>query len=153
MIRNILPLPFFWDQQRSKWPSLWRTICSIYCKTLIFRVTLFSRSHHPEYIPETLLSLIVLFCSADSFVRTHRFCIHLLDMLSPVTLLVYLIKDYGLSLRKGLNTDFHPGLILLSAGILSRMHFRRIVNVGPKRKASECTPFTTGKMNFYALLT
>ena len=67
-------------------------------------------------------------------VRTHRFCIHLLDMLSPVTLLVFLIKDYGLSLRKGLNTDFHPGLILLSAGILSRMHFRRIVNAWSKKE-------------------
>ena len=78
---------------------------------------------------------------------------YLLDILSPVTLLVFLIKDYGLSLRKGLNTDFYPGLILLSVGILSRMHFRRIVNVGPKRKASECMPLTTGKMNFYALLT
>ena len=38
-------------------------ITSSYCKTLIFRVTLFSRSHHPEYIPETLLSRIILFCS------------------------------------------------------------------------------------------
>ena len=74
-------------------------------------------------------------------------------MLSPVTLLVFLTKDYGLSLRKGLNIDFHPGLILLSAGILSRMHFRRTVNVGQKRKASECMPLTTGKMNFYELLT
>ena len=74
-------------------------------------------------------------------------------MLSPVTLLVFLTKDYGLSLRKGLNIDFHPGLILLSAGILSRMHFRRTVNVGRKGKASECMPLTTGKMNFYELLT
>ena len=75
-------------------------------------------------------------------------------MLSPVTLLVFLIKDYGLSLRKDLNTDFHPGLILLSTGILSRMHIRRIVNVGQKRKASECMPLTTGQINyFYALLT
>ena len=73
-------------------------------------------------------------------------------MLSRVTLLVFLIKDYGLSLRQGLNSEFHPGLILLSAGILSRMHFRRIVNVARKRKASECMPLTTGKMNFYALL-
>ena len=75
------------------------------------------------------------------------------DMLSPMTLLVFLMKDYGLSLRKGLNTDFHSGLILPSAGILSRMHFRRIVNVGPKRNVSECMPLTTGKMNFYAFLT
>ena len=74
-------------------------------------------------------------------------------MLLLVTLLVFLIKDYGLSLRKGLNTDFHPGLILLSAGILSRMHFRRIVNVGPKRKASKCMSLETRKMNIYALLT
>ena len=35
----------------------------VYCKILIFRVTLFSRGNHPEYIPETLLSRIVLFCS------------------------------------------------------------------------------------------
>ena len=74
-------------------------------------------------------------------------------MLSQVTLLVFLTKDCGYSLRKGLNIDFHPGLILLNAGILSRIHFRHIVNVGPKRKASECMSLTTGKMNFYALLT
>ena len=42
---------------------------------------------------------------------------------------------------------------LLNAGILSRMHFRHIVNVGLKRKASECMPLTTGRMNFYASLT
>ena len=74
-------------------------------------------------------------------------------MLSRVTLLVFLTKDYGHSLRKGLNIDFHPGLILLNVGILSRNHFRHIVNVGPKRKASECMPLTTGNMNFYASLT
>ena len=74
-------------------------------------------------------------------------------MLSQVTLLVFLTKDYGHSLRKGLNIDFHPGLILLNARILSRMQFRHIVNVGPKRKVSECMPLTTGKMNFYASLT
>ena len=74
-------------------------------------------------------------------------------MLSQVTLLVFLTKDYSHSLRKGLNIDFHPGLILLNAGILSRTHFRHIVNVGLKRKASECMPLTTGKMNFYASLT
>ena len=33
-----------------------------------------------------------------------------------------------------LNIDFHPGLILLNAGILSRMRFRHIVNVGPKKE-------------------
>ena len=74
-------------------------------------------------------------------------------MLSQMTLLVSLTKDYGHSLSKGLNIDFHPGLILLNTGILSRMHFRRIVNVGPKRKASECMSFTTGEMNFYGSLT
>ena len=42
-------------------------------------------------------------------------------MLSQVTLLVFLTKDYSHSLRKGLNIDFHPGLILLNAGISSRM--------------------------------
>ena len=57
------------------------------------------------------------------------------------------------SLRKVLNIDFHPGLILLNAGILSRKHFSRTVNVGPKRKALECMSVTTGKMNFYASLT
>ena len=74
-------------------------------------------------------------------------------MLSQVTLLEFLTKDYGHSLRNGLNIDFYPGLILLNARILSRMYFRRIVNVGlrrivnvgPKRKASECMSFTTGK--------
>ena len=91
--------------------------------------------------------------SQHDLVRTCRFCIHLLDMLSQVTLLGFLVKDYGHSLRKGLNIDFNPGLILLNAGILSRMHFRFIVNVGPKRKVSECMPLTTAKMNFYASLT
>ena len=62
--------------------------------------------------------------SHHDLVRTRLFCIHLLDILSQVTLLVFLTKDYGHSLRKGLNIDFHPGLILLNAGILSRMHFR-----------------------------
>ena len=37
-------------------------------------------------------------------------------MLSQVTLLVFLTKDYSHSLRKCLNIDFHPGLILLNAG-------------------------------------
>ena len=62
-------------------------------------------------------------------------------------------KDYGHFLRKDPNTDFHPGLILLSAGVLSRKHFRLTVNDGVRRKASECMPLTTGKMNFYVLLT
>ena len=60
--------------------------------------------------------------SHHDLVRTRRFFIHLLGMLSLVTLLVFLTKDYGHSLRKGLNIDFHPGLILLNAGILSRIH-------------------------------
>ena len=72
--------------------------------------------------------------SHHDLVRTRRFCIHLLDMLSQVTLLVFLTKDYSHSLRKGLNIDFHPGLILLNAGVLSRMHFRHIVNVGSKKE-------------------
>ena len=64
---------------------------------------------------------------------------------------VFLTKDYGHFLRKGPNTDFHPGLILLNAGVLSRKHFRLTVNDGARRKASECMrmPLTTGKMNFY----
>ena len=70
-------------------------------------------------------------------------------MLSQVTLLVFLTTDYGLSLRKGLNIDFHR---IDFTGILSRMHFRRIVKFVQKRKASECMPLTTGKINFYALL-
>ena len=74
-------------------------------------------------------------------------------MLSQVILLVFLKKDYGHSLRKGLNLDFHKELILLNVGTLSRMHCRRNVNVGPKRKAWECMPLRTGKMNFYASLT
>ena len=52
--------------------------------------------------------------SHHDLVRTRRFCIHLLDMLSQVTLLVFLTKDYNHSLRKGLNIDFHSGLTLLN---------------------------------------
>ena len=65
------------------------------------------------------------------------------------------IPDKGLGhvLRKGPSTDFHPGLILLNAGVLSRKYFILTVNDGVRRKASQCKPFTTGKMIFYALLT
>ena len=88
-----------------------------------------------------------------ALVRTRHFCIHLQAMLSRGTLPVSLTRDYGHFLRKDPNTDFHPGLILLSAGVLSRKHFRLTVNDGVRRKASECMPLTTGKMNFYVLLT
>ena len=64
-------------------------------------------------------------------------------MLSQVTLLVLLTEDYGHSFKKGPKYRFHPGLILLNAGILSRLQVRHIVNIGPKRKASECMPLTT----------
>ena len=49
-----------------------------------------------------------------ALVRTRHFCIHLQAILSRGTLPVSLTKDYGLFLRKGPNTDFHPGLILLT---------------------------------------
>ena len=74
-------------------------------------------------------------------------------MLSKATLTVSQTRDYGHFLRRGLNTDFHPGLILLNAGVLSRKHFRHIANDGVRRKVSECMSLTTGKMNFYELLT
>ena len=82
--------------------------------------------------------------STHDLMRTRRFCIHLLAMLSQVALLVF---------KKGPKYKLPSRIILLNAGILSRMHFRHIVNVGPKRKASECMPLTTGKMNFYVSLT
>ena len=46
----------FTEQELSKWPH-WGKIG--YCKTLIFRVTLFSRGHFPWHIDETLFSRIV----------------------------------------------------------------------------------------------
>ena len=88
-----------------------------------------------------------------ALVRTRHFCIHLQAMLSRGTLPVSLTRDCGHFLRKDPNTDFHPGSILLSAGVLSRKHFILTVNDGVRRKASECMPLTTGKMNFYVLLT
>ena len=48
-------------------------------------------------------------------------------------------------MRKGPNTDFHPELILLNAGVLSRRHFNRIVNGCVRRKTLEYMPLTTGK--------
>ena len=69
-------------------------------------------------------------------------------MLSRATLPVSLTKDYGHFLRKGPYTDFHPGVILLSAGVLTRKHFRPTVNDCVRKKASECIPLMTGKMNF-----
>ena len=86
-------------------------------------------------------------------VLTRHFFIDLQAMLSRATLPVSLIRDNGHFLRRGLHTDFHPGLILLNARVLSRKHFRHIANNGIRRKVSECMPLTTGKMNFYALLT
>ena len=74
-------------------------------------------------------------------------------MLSRGTLPVSLTRNYGHYLRKDPNTDFHPGLILLGAGVLSRKHFRLTVNDGVRKNASECMPLTIGKMNFYVLLT
>ena len=87
-----------------------------------------------------------------ALVRTRHFCIHLQAMLSWATLPISLTKDSGYFLRKGLNTDFHPGLILLSAGVLSRKHFRHTVIDGIRRKASECMPLTTGKNEFWRIV-
>ena len=98
----------------------------------------------PILMFEVLFNLLAL-------VRTRHFCIHLQVMLSQATLPVSPTRDYGHFLRRGLNTDFHPGLILLNAGVLSRKHFRLIANDGVRRKVSECMPLTTGKMNFYEL--
>ena len=71
-----------------------------------------------------------------ALVRTLDFCIHLQAMLSRGILPVSLSRDYGHFLRKDPNTDFHPGLILLlvSAEVLSRKHFRLTVNDGVRRK-------------------
>ena len=103
---------------------------------------------------KSLLTLMfgVLFIPL-ALVRTRHFCIHLQAMLSREALPVSLTRNYGHFLRKDPNTDFHPGLILPSAGVLSRKHFRLTVNDGVRRNASECMPLTTGKMNFYVLLT
>ena len=88
-----------------------------------------------------------------ALVRTRHFCIHLQVMLSQATLPVSPTRDYGNFLRRGLNTDFHPGLILLNAVVFSRKHFRHIASDGVRRKVSKCIPLTTGIMNFYELLT
>ena len=90
--------------------------------------------------------------SHNDLVRTRRFCIHLLDMLSQVTLLVLMTKDYSYSLRKGLNIDFHPALILLNAGILSRMHFRHIVNVGRKKEGVRVHALKDWKNDFFLFI-
>ena len=75
---------------------------------------------------KSLLTLMfrVLF-NLLALVRTRHFCIHPQAMFSRTTLPISLTKDYGHFLRKGPNTDYHPGLILISAGVLSRKHFRR----------------------------
>ena len=88
-----------------------------------------------------------------ALVRTRHFCIHLQAMLSRVTLPVSLTKDYGHFLRNDQNTDFHRGLILQSAGVLSKKHSRLTVSDGVRRKATDCMPITTGRVNFYVLLT
>ena len=121
-------------------------ICYQYKKNL-FEISFSTTTKSlPILMFEALFNLLAL-------VRTRHFCIHLQAMLSQATLPVSPTRDYGHFLRRGLNTDFHPGLILLNAGVLSRKHFRHIANDGVRRKVSECMPLTTGKMNFYELLT
>ena len=60
------------------------------------------------------------------------------------------LSDSGLfgasCLERGLDTDFHLGLIQLNAGVLSRMHFRLTVNDGLKRKALKCMSLNTGNI-------
>ena len=87
-----------------------------------------------------------------ALVRTRHFCIHLKAMLSQATLPVSPTRDNGHFLRRGPNTDFHPGLILLNVGVLSRKHFRHIANDGVRRKVSECMSLTTGKNNFLRIV-
>ena len=65
---------------------------------------------------------------------------------------VFPTRDYGHFLRRGLNTDFHPGLILLNAGVLSRKHFRYIANDCVRRKVSECMPLSTEKKEFLRIV-
>ena len=72
--------------------------------------------------------------------------------MSQATISVSMTKDYDHFLRKGLNTDIDPGLILVNAKVLSRKYFRIIVNDGVKG-ATQCMPLMTEKMNFYTLLT
>ena len=64
------------------------------------------------------------------------------------------IPDKGLRsfLRKGQSSAFHPGLILLNAGVLSRKNIRLTVNDGVGRKASVCMPLTTGKNEFLRIV-
>ena len=46
--------------------------------------------------------------------------------------------------------DFHPGLNLLNAGVLSGRHFNRMANDGVRMKTLEYMPLTTEKkMIFY----
>ena len=97
----------------------------------------------------TKLLLILMFrfiFNLLALVRTCLFCIHLQAILSRGTLPVSMTKDYGHFIRKGPNTYFHPGLILLSAGVLSREQFRLTVNDGVRKNASEFMPLTTGNI-------
>ena len=73
-------------------------------------------------------------------------------MLSHATLPESLTKDVGHFFRRGLNTDFNQGLILLYAGVLSRKHFRHIANDGVKMQKLECMPLTTGKIKFLRIV-
>ena len=91
-------------------------ICYQYKKTI--RNIIFN------YYQVTLILMFRVLLYLLALVRTRHFSIHLQAMLSQATLPVSLTMDYGHFLRRGLNTDFHPGLILLNAGVLSRKHFK-----------------------------
>ena len=94
----------------------------VFCR--VFKILLSTKINPLEILFSTttksLLTLIfeVLF-NLPILVRTRHFCIHLQAMLLRETLSVSLTKDYGHFLRKGLNTDFHPELILLRTAVLS----------------------------------
>ena len=150
--------------QNGTWPGVWRRKCPCDCRHPTPHANVLWKLICYQYIKpirniiltttkSPLIQMFGVLFNLLALVRTPHFCMHPQDMLSQATLPVSLTKDYGHFLRRGLNTDFHPGLILLNARVLSREHFRHIANDGVKRKASECMPLTTRKINFYALLT
>ena len=69
-------------------------------------------------------------------------------MLSQATLPVSMTTDCGHFLRRGLNTDFHPGLVLLNAEVLSKKHFRHTTNDCVKRRHRSAYPWRLEKWIF-----
>ena len=131
LLRPILfpNLSLFLRTMLFEYPSVLSRFCCIHLSRSLF---LNSNYNQVTSDPDVRSSVQSSSSFADSSFLYPPVCV----ILSQATLPLSLTKDYGHFLRRGLNTDFDPELILLNVGVLSRKDFRHIANEGVNRKAS-----------------